>query len=229
VQPAPDEPGLETPIPYFRWRAANADYVLILGLDQERHPAVGQIDARQGSFVFVAVGRGGEIAVPAGLRLESRHGPGLHGIVYNLRREFHPETFFEHAYKDLFQSKFSVANLRNRAISLLQGQNYSAAQVDHPSVGPLVYTLNFNPHPFLRQTPQQRAREGTIDRQIGYVIGFGKAFIEAGVQKRMIYILPMVRRNFPYDDNVWRPDPDELQLGIRPSRQLANQIFMSSH
>ena len=207
----PDEPGMESSILYFEWKTTNAEYVLILGKDSEQHPTEGKIEA-SGSYIFVAVGRGGTATQAVAANLSMKPGTGEKGIIYKFDKEFNPEAFFQNAYKHQFNSNKSLAELTNTSVHILQEMNYTADNTKEIRSGPLVYTINFNPNRHL----QQKQSPCGVRRQIAFIIH---------IKNNWLYILPIVRKNFPCDSDKWADDSDGFQLGIPPSRELANLIL----
>lgn len=222
VEDTPNEPGQETATSYVEWEATNCEYVLIIGHDSDKYPCKGRVDLG-GSFIFVVVGPGGRTYEFTGASLSMKQGPGRHGIVYNFDKEFNSDVFFSGAYKDSFRSNRSPSDIADEAVRILQSQKYTADNTKGQSlnIGSIVYTVNFNPNDHLKQTDEQRKKDGQIERQIAYVV----LVRDAGGGARKLYILPVVKRNFPHDNKEWAADPDGLQLGIAPSQELAQAII----
>jgi len=222
VESMKDEPGMESAHTYYEWDSAYSDYVLILGKDSKHYPTKGRISA-SGSLLFVAIGKNGQASQAVGASLSMRPGPGRHGIIYSFSKDFNPESFFQNSYKEQCSITKSVKQLEDSTVRVLQAMNYIAdtTKSEYLRSGKMVYTVNFNSNKYLQQTQEDLKLRGKIERKIAYVV-----YINQDRQTKVqIYVMPIIKRNFPRDNAEWDDDPDALGMGISACKDLVKSIL----
>ncbi len=137
LQEIHDDPGKEELYATIRysWKAANANHVVILGLDDKPHELSGYIDLPGGgtrSYVFVAVGPNGSAIEAKGCIPTHKLGPGRHGLVWSWRPSYDPEREFQNSYKTELRTSLQPDDIQNRMIKVLQESQF-AASVDYVS------------------------------------------------------------------------------------------------
>jgi hypothetical protein len=218
----PDGPGREGALAIFEWKTTNATEVWILG-DQriEKAQPNGKLEAHRtgGAYLFVAFGPGGSASQYTVASLSAKPGPGRHGVVYNLSREFTKNGLLEDSFKHVLASSKPESQLINITLDVLQRRGRHTVDTTHVTAagsGALLYTKDFESDTTLRQTPQQESSEGQIERQIAFVVWLTRI-----ANQWWVYILPMVKQNHPRDNSKWKTDPDMLLLG----RPAATAVF----
>lgn len=209
---------------HISWNTTNADYVLIIRLDNRKYPPSGT-EFFSGDHIVVAVGPGGMASEFVGAHVNlSLNFHGRYGLVYNFDSGFSMDSFLRDSYKDSFTTSKSMDELRKIGIRTLQDMEYT---VGTKELGDKVclYTVNYNFNESLAQSEKDRRGEGQVQRQIAFIV-----CLEPGgtAISRKLFVLPMVQRNFPRDNALWSSDSDSVQVGIPASQRLARKIIDAS-
>jgi hypothetical protein len=221
-----NEPGMEYGRTFFKWTTQNAEFVLVVNRDVKKVPPEGEFEGggRGGSYLFIAVGPGGSVAEYIDASLTSKSGPGRHGVLYKFDKDFDLRGFFEDAYKHSFVTNKRLEDLREAALKVLQQMSYTVDLTRQTTAhaGVLLYTKDFNFNKSLGPSLKEKRDFGEFQRQIAFVLMIAPP--STGFEKWQFYILPLVRRNYPRDNDKWEADPDGLQVGRPASQALANSI-----
>lgn len=214
-------PADESPESHIEWSSDNAEYVLIIGYDNEQHPAKGRIDVG-GSYIFVAVNESGATARAVGAFMMGEPGPGLHGLVYRTDSSFNVSSFFRDADK-YPAGQVNAEDLSRRVLLELQRLGYTVG-VERPKYveHAVLYTLNYNYSSYLNRLPSD---QGEVQRQVAFVASVGPDLVNPAAKNMWLYIRPLVQVNMPRDNAKWTVDPDALQVAKNASRALADAVL----
>jgi hypothetical protein len=218
-----ESPSDEVAEAFFDWSSTNADHVLIIGYDNERHPSKGHLDVG-GSYIFVAVGAGGRASQSAGAFPMGKPGPGRHGLVYDFDDQFRAPDFFRYAAKSATNG-VAPDEINRRLLAEMQRMGYTVAVEQPRSIeGSVLYTLNYEFNDLVKPPSDEK---GKVQRQIGFVAHVGPDLVDKKSAARWLYIQPLVQKNYPRDNDKWTIDPDGLQLGMAACRKLAESVLLA--
>lgn len=208
------------------WKTTNADNLTIIERGDALTVPEGSIELGMGNYIFLAEGPGGIALRAVGGFETSKPGTGLDGLIYDFHDEFDPRSFEKYSYKTRFELKHDIKDSRNEVVNYLQSIGYNAASGEGSPVrgGEFISTSNYNDSKLLDQSPDDRSKNGEIHRQAAIVVMLRPT--EKGVGERVfdLYVLGIVQRNRPRQDNKWTKDADGFQLALPLCKIIADAI-----
>jgi hypothetical protein len=208
------------------WKTTNADTATILGRDDVLDVPEGSVELGMGDYIFIAEGSGGIAITAVGGFETSKPGTGFDGLIYDFHDEFDPRSFEKYSYKTKFELKRDITDARNEIVSHLQSLGYNATSSEGSPVpgGVFISTSNYNDSKFLDQSSDDRSKNGELRRQAAIVVMLRPAARGAGQRSSDLYVLGIVQRNRPRQDEKWTKDPDGFQLALPLCKVIADSI-----
>ena len=214
---------------FFKWTATNADFVIAISADGEVRelPSAGEFEASAdgGIFTFVAIGSSGSAATLAKAKVTCADGSscgGLHGVFYDFSKEFDTKVFYENSYKYYFTKDATADGVKRAALHALQERRHTVdltkGLAGAQSV--LVYTRDYEENEYVRRTKDEKKKNINVRRQIAFVL----IAHPSSKSKWLLQILPLVKKNYPDDNDKWSPDVDGPQIGRASAQALAAEV-----
>jgi hypothetical protein len=199
----------------FEWQATNADYVLIKGHDNRRHPLHGAIDrSHGGQYTFLAVAGTRAARLPKMCMQNFKRGAGIHGWIVSAKESpGNPREYFESAFVFSTMTSLSRTEIRDR-ISALLHREYGITTIfdDLDSADTFIYTAEPGFHATLCDKDQCKRNGKEIKRHVGFDIWIERGAESQGGRTYRFHIVTNVEFRAGPGDDDWQPEPAELPL-----------------
>ena len=209
----------------FAWRVTNAQYVLIKGYDQERHPLIGEFSRPTGGiYTFIAVNGNEIVRKPCMCVLKS--GPGLGPYQWTIEDNEGGFSLRTEGSDIELTTPLSRDHLKDLLINLAR-TNYGVVlePSDAAKENIFLVTKSYGVHESLCQVDGCKKDGSQLIRQLGFDIVAQRDFQIGDKTRYKIHITGEVLSKPASGDGQWGVDSNSKEIAALMSKKLAEDII----